>query len=127
MKKLLLVILSAMFVSSAFTGEFDGKGVISGWKFAPVQVGVGFFESANLLSALALRNKGQIEEANQMVNSWKQNYPSDKAVQWCIAIYNGNKEDATELLRTKNSKDDETPWEMTFRDRNSDLILRLFE
>ena len=51
MKKLLLIILSAMFVSSAFTGEFDGKGVISGWKFAPVQVGVGIFESANLFDS----------------------------------------------------------------------------
>ena len=51
MKKLLLVILSAMFVSSAFAGAFDGKGVISGWKFAPVQVGVGIFESANLFDA----------------------------------------------------------------------------
>ena len=51
MKKLLLVILSAMFVSSAFTGEFDGKGVISGWKFAPVQVGVGIFNSTNLFDA----------------------------------------------------------------------------
>ena len=51
MKKLLLVILSAMFVSSAFTGDFDNKGVISGWKFAPVQVGVGIFESANLFDA----------------------------------------------------------------------------
>ena len=51
MKKLLLVILSAMFVSSAFTGDFDDKGVISGWKFAPVQVGVGIFESANLFDA----------------------------------------------------------------------------
>ena len=51
MKKLLLVILSAMFVSSAFTGEFDGKGVISGWKFVPLQVGAGIFESANLFDA----------------------------------------------------------------------------
>ena len=51
MKKLLLVILSAMFVSSAFAGEFDGKGVISGWKFAPVQVGVGIFNSTNLFDA----------------------------------------------------------------------------
>ena len=51
MKKLLLVILSAMFVSSAFTGDFDNKGVISGWKFAQVQVGVGIFESANLFDA----------------------------------------------------------------------------
>ena len=51
MKKLLLIILSAVVVSSAFAGEFDSKGVISGWKFAPVQVGVGIFESANLFDA----------------------------------------------------------------------------
>ena len=51
MKKLLLIILSVVVVSSAFAGEFDSKGVISGWKFAPVQVGVGIFESANLFDA----------------------------------------------------------------------------
>ena len=51
MKNLLLIILSVLVVSSAFAGEFDGKGVISGWKFAPVQVGVGIFESANLFDA----------------------------------------------------------------------------
>ncbi|MBE6358509.1 MAG: hypothetical protein E7057_04590 [Lentisphaerae bacterium] len=51
MKKFLLIILSAVVVSSAFAGEFDSKGVISGWKFAPVQVGVGIFESANLFDS----------------------------------------------------------------------------
>ena len=51
MKKLLLIILSAVVVSSAFAEEFDSKGVISGWKFAPVQVGVSIFESANLFDA----------------------------------------------------------------------------
>ena len=51
MKKLLLVILAVGIVSSAFTGEFDGKGLISDWKFAPVQVGVGISESANLFDA----------------------------------------------------------------------------
>ena len=51
MKKLLLVILAVGIVSSVFTGEFDGKGLISDWKFAPVQVGVGIFESANFFDA----------------------------------------------------------------------------
>ena len=51
MKKLLLIILSVVVVSSAFAGDFDSKGVISGWKFAPVQVGIGIFESANLFDA----------------------------------------------------------------------------
>ena len=40
MKKLLLIALSAVLVSSAFADEFDREGLISGWKFAPVQVGV---------------------------------------------------------------------------------------
>ena len=51
MKKLLLIILSAVVVSSAFAEEFDSKGVISGWKFVPLQVGAGIFESANLFDA----------------------------------------------------------------------------
>jgi hypothetical protein len=51
MKKLLLVILAVGIVSSVFSGEFDGKGLISDWKFAPVQVGVGIFDSANLFDA----------------------------------------------------------------------------
>lgn len=87
----------------------------------------GRFESANLLSALALRHKGMTKEADKMVNSWIQNFPSDKAVQWCVAIFNGNKEDAEKLLRTKNDKEDKAPWETTFQDKNLDLIIRLFE
>ena len=51
MKKLLLVILAVGIVSSGFTGEFDGKGLISGWKFVPLQVGAGIFESANRFDA----------------------------------------------------------------------------
>ena len=51
MKKLLFFILLEAFVASAFAEEFDSKGVISGWKFAPVQVGAGIFESANLFDA----------------------------------------------------------------------------
>jgi len=51
MKKLLLIILSAVVVSSAFAGirDFDRKGVISGWKFAPVQVGLGFENYSKLV------------------------------------------------------------------------------
>ena len=51
MKKLLLVILVVGLVSSVFAGEFDGKGLISDWKFAPIQVGVGIFNSTNLFDA----------------------------------------------------------------------------
>ena len=51
MKKLLVIFLSAWIISTVFAGNFDGKGLITGWKFAPVQVGVGIFDSANLFDA----------------------------------------------------------------------------
>ena len=51
MKKLLLIFLSAWIISTAFAGNFDGKGLITDWEFAPVQVGFGIFESANLFDA----------------------------------------------------------------------------
>ena len=85
------------------------------------------FEAANLLSVLALRHKGNTKEADKIVNSWMQNFPSNKAVQWCVAVFNGNTENAAELIREKNSKDDKAPWEATFRDTNFELVLRLFE
>ena len=51
MKQLLVIFLSAWIISTAFAGNFDGKGLITGWKFAPVQVGFGIFDSANLFDA----------------------------------------------------------------------------
>ncbi len=51
MKKLLLIICLTMFAATAFAGDFDKKGLIHSWKFSPLQVGVGIFDSANLLDA----------------------------------------------------------------------------
>ena len=51
MKKLFLTLLTVMCISPVFADQFDEKGLISGWKFAPLQVGVGIFESANLFDA----------------------------------------------------------------------------
>ena len=51
MKKLFLTLLTVMCISPVFADQFDEKGLISGWKFAPVQVGVGIFNSTNLFDA----------------------------------------------------------------------------
>ena len=51
MKKLFILLLTVMCIATALTDDFSQKGLISGWKFAPVQVGVGIFESANLFDA----------------------------------------------------------------------------
>ena len=49
MKKLLLILLPAVFVLSAAAGDFDGKGWISGWRFAPLQVDVGLINDKKLV------------------------------------------------------------------------------
>ena len=51
MKKLFFTLLTVMCIATALTDDFSQKGLISGWKFAPVQVGIGIFESANLFDA----------------------------------------------------------------------------
>ena len=47
-KRSILILLAVMFISSAFAGDFDDKGVISGWKFAPVQVDVGLVNHSHI-------------------------------------------------------------------------------
>lgn len=84
------------------------------------------FGSGNLLSALALRESGKQAEADRMVASWATGFPENRIAQWCAAIYNGEKEKAAGMLKSRNDQTDTTPWETSFRDANFDLIVRLF-
>ena len=49
MKKLLLTLLTVMCISPVFAGQFDEKGLISGWKFAPLQLGLGLKNHSKLV------------------------------------------------------------------------------
>lgn len=84
------------------------------------------FESGNLLSALALRESGKVQEADHMVAAWSTDFPENRVVQWCTAIYRGEKEKAVGMLQSRNDQTNTTPWEASFRDSNFDLIVRLF-
>ena len=84
------------------------------------------FESGNLLSALALRESGKVQEADLMVAAWSTDFPENRVVQWCTAIYRGEKEKAVGMLQSRNDQTNTTPWEASFRDSNFDLIVRLF-
>ena len=84
------------------------------------------FESGNLLSALALRESGKVQEAEHMVAAWSTDFPENRVVQWCTAIYRGEKEKAVGMLQSRNDQTNTTPWEASFRDSNFDLIVRLF-
>lgn len=84
------------------------------------------FESGNLLSALALRESRKVQEADHMVAAWSTDFPENRVVQWCTAIYRGEKEKAVGMLQSRNDQTNTTPWEASFRDSNFDLIVRLF-
>lgn len=85
------------------------------------------FESAHLLTALALRDKGKQAEADKLVASWKKDFPESKPAQWCAAVYHGNMDQARELLSSRYASNETTPWETGYRDTNFDLIARLFK
>ena len=84
------------------------------------------FESANLLSALALRELGKTQEADSMASAWSKDFPENRIAQWCTAIYKGENEKAVSMLQVRDEQTDSAPWEASFRDSNFDLIVRLF-
>lgn len=85
-----------------------------------------YFDSGNLLSALALRELGKESEASRMVTSWSTEFPGNRIAEWCTSIYRSEKEKAAEMLKSRKEQTDTTPWESSFRDSNFELIVRLF-
>ena len=49
MKKLFPILWTILFLSVAVAGDFNDKGLISGWGFAPLQVDAGLIESRKLV------------------------------------------------------------------------------
>lgn len=95
-------------------------------KVARYPLSFGRFESGNLLTACALRETGQKEEADRLVASWAAAYPGNRIAEWCAAVYRGETERAARLLDSRNDPTDTTPWESSFRDVNFNLMVRLF-
>ncbi len=111
--------------AAAGQGDSQKASVLLGG-VAEYQASRSHFESGNLLSALALRELGKEQEADSMVAAWHADYPENRVVQWCTAIYRGETEKAAGMLQARRSQTDTTPWETSFRDSNFDLIVRLF-
>ncbi len=103
------------------------KAVDAYHKVVTKKVSQDHFESGNLLTVLALQEIGNQKDADRIVDSWKQMYSDNKLAQWCIAIFHGEEEKAAELLNSRYSQNDTTPWETGYRDNNMDLIVRLFK
>lgn len=83
------------------------------------------FRSADLLTALALRDAGNTEQADSMVGSWNERFPDNRAAQWCAAIYSGDHGKAASLLQKRVSHDEVAPWEASDKDPDFELIVRM--
>ncbi|MDR1501974.1 MAG: DUF5107 domain-containing protein [Prevotella sp.] len=84
------------------------------------------FVSGNLLSAIALRELGETTKADEMAESWDKTNSDNRMVQWCIAIYRGDKASAMNILNLRYSQRDTTTWESSERDDDFDLLSKLF-
>ncbi|MBO7328404.1 MAG: hypothetical protein J6W00_06510 [Lentisphaeria bacterium] len=83
-KKNILILLAAIFVSSVFAGDFDDKGVITGWKFAPVQIDVGLVNEKKLVDETShtffsfglfiLQQKSAVLSVALIANTLQNNY-----------------------------------------------------
>ena len=85
-----------------------------------------YFESTNLLVALALSETGQKEVADKWVSLWKTQYPSSPIIEWCTAIYQGDTALAAKILDTRTEQSESTPWENINIDRNFGLLTKYF-
>ena len=83
------------------------------------------FESANLLTAIALRKLGKKAESDKLVDQWNEMFPNNQVVKWCTAVYNKDLAKANDLVKSRNNHDESTPWEETSVDRNFDLMIKL--
>ena len=86
-----------------------------------------YFESAQLLIAMSLRDTGHTDQADAMVEAWTAKFPSSQPAQWCKAIYEGDKAKAAAILKNRFGAADATPWETTHNDRDFDLLVGLMD
>mgnify|MGYP007049179713 FL=1 len=73
-----------------------------------------------------MRESGKVQEADHMVAAWSTDFPENRVVQWCTAIYHKEYDKAIECLKSRKEQIDSTPWENSFYDSNFDLLVRLF-
>ena len=82
------------------------------------------FKAGNLLSALALRELGEEQRADQWVASWSKENSGHKVAKWCSYVYHRDYDAARKMLQDRQDNTDTTPWEISGRDNDFNLITR---
>ena len=84
MKNFLIIFLLLLCITDLFGGDFENKGVISNWKFAPLQVDFGLVNEKKLVDessdtifsfgVFTLRQKSAVISFAFLANTLKNNY-----------------------------------------------------
>ena len=84
------------------------------------------FNSADLLTAIALCKIGKKSLADQWVQSWEIDYADNSMVKWCVSVYKEEKNNTDNLTGNNNDANLVTPWERASTDLDIKLIIQLF-
>ena len=81
--------------------------------------------SSTLLGAMVLRETGQQERADRIMNGWLTN-EGDKLAKWAMAVYSGDSAQAKKLIGTMGSKEEGTPWNPVRYDATFELVSEIY-
>lgn len=84
------------------------------------------FNANNLLTAIAMRETGNKDAADDWVSEWESQFAGNPVMEWCRAIYNNDFKTASELTKKQAEQVEKAPWEVTYVDYNFELLEKLF-
>ena len=82
------------------------------------------YRAADLLSALMLREAGQVEKGDRLMAEWLHSAPDKKSARWCDAVYRGDWNAAERIAQEPNEVLNPLPYEILFDDRDFLLLMR---
>jgi len=82
--------------------------------------------SSTFLGAFVIRDMGQKDKADQVMNEWFQGNEDDKIVQWAIAAYADNLIKAQQLAENMKTTEDVTPWSPSKQDASFELVREVY-
>ncbi len=84
------------------------------------------YNSSTLLGALALRETGQLERADQIMDGWLRANEGNKIAKWAMAVYSGDTAQAQKLTGNMDSRDKGIPWNPVRYDATFELVSEIF-
>jgi len=78
--------------------------------------------STMLLGALAIRDLGDEEKANQLMKEWLEGNEKDEIARWAVAVYSGNLDEAKKLNENMKITEEGTPWNPARQDTDFELV-----